>query len=128
MKISGLDHLVLTVKNLEATTRFYTQVMGMDRETFGEGRVALVFGKQKINLHEQGKEFEPKAAHPAPGSADLCFLTQTPLLEAMVFVQSHGVEILEGPVPRTGATGAIESFYFRDPDSNLIEVSNEVDR
>ena len=125
MKISKIDHLVLTVTDIEKTASFYVSVLGMVKEVFGEGRVALKCGSQKINLHERGKEFEPKANKPTPGSADLCFITQTPLDEAMAHVKGCGVEIIEGPVERTGANGPIRSFYFRDPDYNLIEVANE---
>ena len=124
MEIKSIDHLVLTVRNIDATVDFYQKVLGMQVETFGAGRVALKFGLQKINLHQQGKEFEPKAESPTPGSADLCFITATPLDEAIKHVRQQRVEIIEGPVDRTGAQGAIASFYFRDPDSNLIEVSN----
>ena len=121
--ISALDHLVLTVRSIDVTARFYCDLLGMRRETFGEGRVALAFGRQKINLHEAGKEFEPKALRPTPGSADICLLTDLPLAEARARVAAGGVEIIEGIVPRTGAVGPIESFYFRDPDGNLVEVS-----
>jgi len=124
MNINRLDHLVLTVKDLEITVQFYVNVLGMEKEEFGAGRLALKYGKQKINLHQAGKEFEPKAQTPTPGSADLCFITEIPLTEAMDHVRNNGVEILEGTVKRTGATGPITSFYFRDPDMNLIEVSN----
>ena len=124
MDISHLDQLVLTVANIENTARFYTSVLGMETETFGKGRMALRFGEQKINLHQAEKEFEPKALKPTPGSADLCFITETPLDEAMEHVRSQGVHIIEGPVTRTGATGPIRSFYFRDPDGNQIEVAN----
>lgn len=123
MKISRLDHLVLTVKDLDETVAFYRAVLGMQKQVFGEGRVALVFGQQKINLHEYGNEFEPKAHLAVPGSEDLCFIIDTPLAEAMQHVHKQGINIIEGPVKRTGATGPIESFYFRDPDLNLIEVS-----
>lgn len=126
MKISKLDHFVLTVRDIEKTVSFYTSVMGMEQETFGEGRVALRYGEQKINLHEWGNEFEPKANNPMPGSADLCFITKTPLNEAISHVRRFGIEIIEGPIERTGAKGLILSFYFRDPDNNLIEVANEV--
>ena len=126
MEISKLDHLVLTVKDVEKTTSFYVSVTGMKKEVFGNGRVALKCGDQKINLHESGKEFEPKAHKPTPGSADLCFITQTPLNDAMAHVKRCGVEIIEGPLERTGANGPIRSFYFRDPDHNLIEVANEI--
>ena len=124
MQIKQLDHLVLTVKNIRETVNFYVSVLGMERETFEEGRVALKFGRQKINLHEAGKEFEPKAAHPLPGSADLCLVTDTELRVAMAHVQSRGVDILDGPVRRTGANGPMLSFYIRDPDLNLIEISS----
>ena len=126
MEISKLDHLVLTVRDIEKTTSFYVSVMGMKKEVFGNGRVALKCGNQKINLHELGKEFEPKANKPTLGSADLCFITQTPLNDAMAHVKRCGVEIIEGPVERTGANTSIRSFYFRDPDQNLIEVANEI--
>lgn len=121
--IERLDHLVLTVKDLNVTCDFYNQVLGMQIVTFGEGRKALAFGQQKINLHQAGQEFEPKAEKPTPGSADLCFITQLPLREVVRHLNSCGVEIIEGPVKRTGALGVIESVYFRDPDLNLIEVS-----
>ena len=121
--ISGLDHLVLTVRDIDATVAFYCDVLGMEKETFGAGRTALKFGAQKINLHEAGKEFEPKAEHPTPGSGDLCLLTSLPIETAMARVRDAGVEIIEGVVPRTGAVGPIESFYFRDPDQDLIEIS-----
>jgi len=126
MKIRSLDHLVLTVKNIESTVAFYERVLGMKREVFGEGRVALTFGSQKINLHQIHFEFEPKAASPSPGSADLCFITDTPLSEAMNDVEKNDVKIIQGPVKRAGANGPLLSFYFRDPDNNLIEVANEV--
>jgi catechol 2,3-dioxygenase-like lactoylglutathione lyase family enzyme len=124
MKINRLDHLVLTVRDVEVTCSFYSRVLGMEIVTFGNGRKALAFGSQKINLHQQGKEFEPKAHQPTSGSGDLCFITNTPLSEVIQHLGSCGVTILEGPVERTGATGAIISLYFRDPDLNLIEVSN----
>ena len=126
MKISKLDHLVLTVTDIEKTASFYVSVLGMVKEVFGDGRVALKCGSQKINLHELGKEFEPKANKPTPGSADLCFITNTPLDDAMAHVKGCGVEIIEGPVERTGTNGPLRSFYFRDPDQNLIEVANEI--
>ncbi|EAR59556.1 VOC family protein [Neptuniibacter caesariensis] len=122
--ISHLDHLVLTVKSIDDSVRFYTDVLGMEKEVFGEGRVALKFDSQKINLHQQGKEFEPKAQAQTPGSADLCFITHLPIEEALEQVSDKGVMIIEGIVPRTGATGPIQSFYFRDPDNNLIEISS----
>jgi catechol 2,3-dioxygenase-like lactoylglutathione lyase family enzyme len=124
MNITNIDHIVLTVTNIDETIQFYESVLGMVAETFGEGRVALKFGDQKINLHKQGQEFEPKANRPVPGSADLCFITETKLEVAMEHVKSKGIRVLEGPVARTGATGSIISFYFKDPDGNLIEVAN----
>mgnify|MGYP001382457203 CR=1 FL=1 len=126
MKTDRLDHLVLTVKDVETTCRFYEKVLGMEVVTFNQGRKALQFGRQKINLHQHGREFEPKAAHPLPGSADLCFITETPMEQVMAHLQACQVAILEGPVRRTGATGPIQSVYIRDPDGNLIEISNEV--
>lgn len=125
--IDRLDHLVLTVASIEATVDFYRRVLGMDAVTFGEGRTALVYGRQKINLHQAGREFEPKAARPTPGSADLCFIASTPVSEMQTHLAACGVDVLEGPVPRTGAEGPILSLYFRDPDGNLIEVSNPAD-
>ncbi|MEM8841943.1 MAG: VOC family protein [Pseudomonadota bacterium] len=124
--IQSLDHLVLTVASIEASVSFYAGVLGMEEIRFGAGRIALAFGSQKINLHQAGREFEPKAAHPGPGSADLCFLSETPVAEIAARLAAMGVEIEEGPVPRTGATGPITSIYLRDPDANLIEISNRV--
>jgi catechol 2,3-dioxygenase-like lactoylglutathione lyase family enzyme len=120
MKIDSLDHLVLTVKDIETTASFYSRVLGMDVITFGGGRKALSFGSQKINLHQHGKEFEPKAHQPTPGSADLCLI----LSEVAKHLSSCNVAVIEGPVQRTGATCPILSVYFRDPDMNLIEVAN----
>ncbi|MFX3651399.1 MAG: VOC family protein [Paenibacillus sp.] len=124
MQLERLDHLVLTVENLEATILFYTNILGMRVVEFGQGRKALQFGQQKINLHEKGKEFEPKAHIPTPGSADLCFLVSTPLEEVILHLTQHHAKIEEGPVERTGALGLIRSVYVRDPDGNLIELSN----
>lgn len=124
MKIDRLDHLVLTVQNIESTCAFYSRALGMKVVTFGNNRKALEFGQQKINLHERGKEFDPKAANPTSGSGDLCFIIETPLPQVMVHLRSCGVEIIEGPVRQTGAVGPIESIYLRDPDGNLIELSN----
>ena len=123
MKIVRLDHLVLTVRDIDKTVQFYRDVLGMEEEVFGEGRIAMKFGNQKINLHQAGHEFEPKAAKPTPGSADLCFITDVPISEAMDHVRSMAVPIIEGLVKRTGANGLLQSFYLRDPDNNLIEVS-----
>ena len=128
MKIDHIDHLVLTVSDMDATCTFYTRVLGMRVVTFGVGRKALAFGTQKINLHQAGQEFEPKALHPTPGSGDLCFITDLPLAQVIAHVRSCGVAIEEGPVARTGATGPIESIYLRDPDGNLIEIANYSDK
>jgi catechol 2,3-dioxygenase-like lactoylglutathione lyase family enzyme len=124
----SLDHLVLTVRELEATIRFYCDGLGMEARWFGPNRerVALHFGSQKINLHEVGKAFEPKADRPTPGSGDLCFLTDQPVAELKVKLEAAGLTIIEGPVPRTGAVSPILSLYLRDPDGNLIEIANEV--
>lgn len=123
MQISHLDHLVLTVADVAATVAFYSRVLGMGVVTFGAGRTALTFGHQKINLHAHGHEFEPKAARPTPGAADLCFITTTPLPEVEAHLRACGVPIVEGPVQRTGAMGEILSIYIRDPDANLIEIA-----
>ena len=123
MRIDRLDHLVLTVADLDATVAFYTRVLGMEAVTFGAGRTALAFGRSKINLHRAGHEFEPKALRPTPGSADLCLIAAGPLDQVIEDLAAHGIPVEEGPVERTGATGPILSVYFRDPDQNLIEVS-----
>ncbi|GFS25019.1 glyoxalase domain-containing protein 5 [Elysia marginata] len=125
-QIAGLDHLVLTVKDLDKTVEFYTKVLGMEATTFRGGRKALNFGEQKINLHEQGKEFDPKAVIPTPGSADLCFITMTGLDDVQKHLQKCNIPVIEGPVERTGAVGGIRSVYIRDPDGNLIEISNYI--
>ena len=124
MRIDRLDHLVLTVASIEAAAEFYTRVLGMGVVTFGAGRTALTFGTSKINLHEAGKEFEPKARRPTPGSADLCLIVEDDIADVMAELAAAGVDVEEGPVPRTGATGPITSCYLRDPDQNLIELSN----
>jgi catechol 2,3-dioxygenase-like lactoylglutathione lyase family enzyme len=124
MEITALDHLVLTVRDIEATCRFYLAALGFQRETFGEGRTALAFGRQKINLHQAGHAFEPKALRPTPGSADLCFLTATPIDDVVAHLTARGITIEEGPVARTGATGPIRSVYIRDPDGNLVEIAH----
>ena len=125
--VESLDHLVLTVADLGRTVRFYVDVLGMQEQRFGAAdgtqRVALTFGRQKINLHQAGAEFAPHAAAPAPGTADLCFLTKEALATWQAHFAALGVAVEEGPVTRTGATGPIRSLYVRDPDCNLIEVS-----
>jgi catechol 2,3-dioxygenase-like lactoylglutathione lyase family enzyme len=124
--IDRLDHFVLTVRDLQATCAFYAGVLGMRIETFGEGRIALHFGATKINLHVSGHEFEPKARIPTPGSADLCFLSATPLEQVIAHLGRSGVSIEEGPAMRTGATGPLRSVYCRDPDGNLVEIAEPV--
>ena len=124
--IDHLDHLVLTTIDEQACTRFYVDVMGMALETFGASRKAFRFGNQKINLHVKGHEFEPKAQLPTPGSLDLCFIGSVPLEDVIARLKDKGVPILEGPVMRTGTTSRIRSVYVRDPDLNLIEISELV--
>jgi len=124
MKISRIDHLVLTVQDIQQTCEFYAKVLGMEVVTFSENRKALKFGQQKLNLHQVGHEFEPKAKHPTPGAIDLCLITDTPLQEIRVHLNNCGVIIESGIVPRTGAMGAIASLYIRDPDGNLVEIAN----
>lgn len=124
--IDHLDHLVLTAVNAEATVDFYTRVMGMQLETFGAGRRAFRYGNQKINLHIRGQEFEPKAHVPVPGALDLCFIASIPLEQVVVRLNEARWPIIEGPILRTGATGPIRSVYVRDPDLNLIEISELV--
>ena len=127
-QIDSLDHLVLTVAEPDASVRFYTRILGMRAESFaaadGTTRTALVFGRQKINLHQAGAEFAPHAAAPCPGSADLCFLSDVPLADWQGHLAAEGVRVEEGPVARTGASGPLLSIYCRDPDGNLIEISN----
>ena len=123
MNIDRIDHVVMTVRDLDRTCDFYTRLLGMRVVTFAGGRKALAFGRQKINLHVAGREFEPKAAHPTPGSLDLCLITTDTLDQVIAQLAASGVPIVEGPVAKTGATGPIRSVYFRDPDDNLIEVS-----
>lgn len=121
--INRLDHLVLTVKDIEETVNFYTK-LGMRKELFNGNRVSLNYSNQKINLHQLGKEFKPNAYNAKEGSADLCFIINEKLEEVIQFLKEHNIQIEEGIVPRTGATGNIESIYLRDPDNNLIELSN----
>lgn len=124
--IDRIDHIVLTVADIETTIQFYEKVLGMKSETFGQGRRALFFGKSKFNLHQKGKEFEPKAQIPTSGSVDLCLITQTSLETVINHLNSCGVKIEEGPIKRTGAVGPINSVYIRDLDNNLIEISNYI--
>ena len=124
VRIDRLDHLVLTVADIDATCDFYGRVLGMEKITFAGGRVALGFGSQKINLHPAGNEYDPRAKYPSPGSADFCLITETPMEDVLAHLGACGVAIIEGPVAKTGAMGALTSVYFRDVDENLIEVSN----
>ena len=121
--VASLDHLVLTVADIARTCDFYTRALGMAVVRFGEGRVALHFGRQKINLHQAGRTFDPKAAAPTPGSADLCFLLAGTLDEAVAHLAALAIPVEAGPIERTGATGRIRSIYLRDPDGNLIELA-----
>lgn len=123
MQVQRIDHFVLTVRDIDATCGFYERALGMTRESFGEGRTALRFGDQKINLHPAGRELEPKAKTPTPGSGDFCVITETPIDDVVRHLEDAGVEIELMPSTRTGAVGPITSVYFRDPDMNLVEVS-----
>jgi len=122
--IERFDHIVLTVADLNKTCDFYAHVLGMEVVTFEGDKKALRFGRQKINLHEVGKELEPKSLRPTPGSGDMCFITEVPIRELITRFRKAGVEIIEGPIQRTGALGLMESIYLRDPDGNLLELSN----
>ncbi len=128
MQVQSIDHVVLTVKDVDVTAEFYQRVLGMELISFGVNneRKALGFGQQKINLHALDHEYEPKAARPAGGSMDICLITKTPIVKVIAHLQSIGVFIEQGPVNRTGAAGPILSVYIRDPDQNLIEVSNQL--
>ena len=126
MQISQLDHLVLTVYDIETTCNFYANVLGMQVVEFGEGRKALVFGDQKINLHEFGQEYQPHAKYPSPGSADLCFYTDIHMKQVVDHLLERQVKIIDGPGQRTGARGLILSVYIKDPDGNLIEIATQL--
>jgi catechol 2,3-dioxygenase-like lactoylglutathione lyase family enzyme len=126
VKVQRIDHVVLTVADLEKTIAFYERVLGMTAVSFGEGRRALAFGDQKLNLHQAGREFEPKARRPTTGAIDVCFTTDLPLDEVAAHLRRCSVAIELGPVDKIGARRALRSLYFRDPDGNLIEVSNEM--
>lgn len=123
MHLENIDHVVFTVADIDITCTFYSWVLGMEVVTFDAGRKALHFGPCQINLHQLGKEFEPKATHPAPGSQDICLIVSTPMVDIVNELRTAGVDIIEGPVPRTGARGAMESVYVRDPDGNLVEIA-----
>ena len=124
MKVERLDHLVLTVKNAETSCAFYSKVLGMQEVTFQGGRKAVAFGNQKINFHELDQEFNPRAKQPSPGSADLCFITRAAMAQIINHLEACGVNIIEGPIERTGAMGPMTSIYIRDPDQNLIEIAS----
>jgi catechol 2,3-dioxygenase-like lactoylglutathione lyase family enzyme len=124
MKIKSIDHIVLTVSDITQTCRFYTQILGMEEITFLNDRKALKFGSQKINLHIKGYEYDPKAKQPTPGSADICLIVETSLHEVINRLRKFGIQIEDGPLERTGAQGALISIYIRDPDGNLLELSN----
>jgi catechol 2,3-dioxygenase-like lactoylglutathione lyase family enzyme len=125
-KVDSLDHLVITVRNLETSCRFYEQVLGMVRQEFQPGRWSLNFGRQKLNVHVVGHVIDPHVRHATPGSADLCFLTQTPIAAVAIQLAILKIAIIDGPIQRTGAEGQLNSIYFYDPDENLIEVSNKL--
>jgi catechol 2,3-dioxygenase-like lactoylglutathione lyase family enzyme len=124
MKVTTLDHLVLTVQDLDSTVDFYTRVLGMTVSAFAEGRLALKFGTQKINLHELGSELQPNARRTQAGSADLCFLSGEPLDSWVDHLEQEGVQLIGGPVRQTGALGPMDSIYCRDPDGNLVEIAS----
>jgi catechol 2,3-dioxygenase-like lactoylglutathione lyase family enzyme len=127
MKIDRLDHFVLTVRDVETTCDFYVRVLGMEKVTFGNGRIALHFGthgKQKINFHQAGREVTPNALHPTPGSADFCLITDLPMQQVVEHLAACGVPVEEGPGSLTGAVGPIRSVYIRDPDNNLVEIAH----
>ncbi len=124
MKIDSIDHVVFTVKDIDATCKFYAQVLGMEVVTFGENRKALSFGSQKINLQQLGRESTLIADKPTAGSADVCFVTSVTVADVIAHLKSCGVNLIAGPIERNGARGQMMSIYFRDPDMNLIEVSN----
>ncbi len=133
VSLERFDHIVFTVQSIDETCAFYTRVLGLTEQTYefeGRKRTSLHFGQQKINLHEAGNEFEPKAHAPAPGAIDICFITRTPVDEVIAHLNDCGVAVVDGPGVRSGALGKMRSVYFRDPDRNLIEVSNyaEADR
>lgn len=127
MIIQSLDHLVITTTDIGHTVEFYTRVLGMEVLSFNDGRKALRFGKQKINLHKVNDEFTPHAMKPTSGSTDICFITETPIHEVVSHLTSCNVKIVKGPVKRTGATCPLLSIYIHDPDGNLIELANRVD-
>ena len=127
MQINRIDHLVLTVADIERTVDFYRRALGMERVEFAGGRVALQCGMQKINLHQAGREFDPKAQRPTPGSADICLIADTPVAQIIEHLLAQEVSVIEGPIERSGASGPITSVYLCDPNGNLLEVSNYIE-
>ena len=121
--VESLDHLVLTVEDIERTCSFYETALGLERETFGEGRTALRFGRQKINLHPNPSPIDTKAGRPTPGSADICFIAAGPLEQVRQTLDAAGIPLVTGPVARVGALGPVTSLYIRDPDENLVEIA-----
>jgi catechol 2,3-dioxygenase-like lactoylglutathione lyase family enzyme len=124
IEIDRLDHLVLTVRDMDATCAFYSRVLGMERRMFGDNRTALYFGRQKLNLHDAANPVDPNVRHAAPGSSDLCFITETPMADVIAHLEAEGISIITGPGERSGATGTLNSVYIYDPDENLIEIAN----
>lgn len=124
--ITHLDHLVLTVRDVDRTCAFYSDVLGMERRSFGQDRLALHFGSQKINLHQADKPIDPNVRHATPGSGDLCFITPTPIAQVVEHLAAHGVAVITGPAERIGARGRLLSVYIYDPDENLIEIANDL--
>ena len=124
LSIDHIDHIVLTVNDIDQTIWFYCDVLGMEEVEFGENRIALKFGNQKINLHQIDSDISPVADQPTPGSQDICLISHSPIDEVASMLEKHGIPVEEGPVSRNGATGKIISVYCRDPDGNLIEISN----
>lgn len=126
IRIKSLDHLVITASDLQATIDFYTRVLGMEHVAFGNNLHAVQFGDQKFNIHDTSTDVSPKAKNIVPGSADFCLICETPVSQVILHLADCGIEIEEGPVTRSGAAGTLESVYFRDPDGNLVEVSNVI--
>jgi catechol 2,3-dioxygenase-like lactoylglutathione lyase family enzyme len=126
IRIKNLDHLVITASDLQATIDFYTKVLGMEHVAFGDNLHAVHFGDQKFNIHDASTEVSPKAKNIVPGSADFCLISETPVSQVIQHLQDCGVTVEQGPVTRSGAAGTLESVYFRDPDCNLVEVSNVI--
>jgi len=126
IKIKSMDHLVITASNLRTTVDFYSRVLGMEHVEFGDGLHAMHFGDQKFNIHDASTDVTPKAENIVPGSEDFCLLTETPISEVVDHLQACGVAVEEGPITRSGAAGTLDSVYFRDPDGNLVEVSNVI--